>query len=86
MFSNHDQASGNFPFSAAQIQQVLGSAEGRQLLALLQRDGGSALRQAAQQIAQGNYDEAKAILEPVMSTSEAAELVRKINEHNQREA
>ena len=84
MFSNQEQFSGKLPFSAAQIQQVLGSAEGRQLLALLQRDGGTALRQAAQQIAQGNYEAAKAILEPVMSTGEAAELVRKLNEANTR--
>ena len=80
MFSNFDKKSGDLPFSAEQVQRVLGSAEGQQLLALLQRDGGAVLRQAAQQISQGNYNAAKALLEPVMNTEEASELVRKLNE------
>ena len=35
-------------FSADQLRRVLGSAEGRQLLALLAADGGGRLRQAAE--------------------------------------
>ena len=35
-------------FSADQLRRVLGSAEGKQLLALLAADGGGRLRQAAE--------------------------------------
>ena len=68
-----------FPFSESQIRAVLGSSEGKQLMELLQRDGGERLRQAAAAIKNGNYASAQTILAPVIQTPEAAELVSKIN-------
>ena len=68
-----------FPFSENQIRAVLGSSEGKKLIELLQSDGGERLRQAAAAIKNGNYASAQTILEPVMQTPEAAELVSKIN-------
>ena len=40
-------------FSADQLRRVLGSAEGKQLLALLAADGGGRLRQAAEAVKAG---------------------------------
>lgn len=69
-----------FPFSESQIRAVLGTSEGKKLLELLQNDGGERLRRAAAAIKNGNYASAQAILEPVMQTQEASELVNKINQ------
>ncbi len=66
-------------FSAEQIRSVLGSKEGQKLLALLNRDGGTALKQAAGAVKSGDYDAARRILEPVMQTPEAGKLVDEIN-------
>ena len=68
-----------FSFTPEQIRSVLGTKEGQQLLSLLNRDGGAALRQAAGAIKSGNYATAQKILEPVMQTPEASRLVDAIN-------
>ena len=70
---------GGFSFTPQEISRVLGSPEGKQLLKLLQRDGGKALRAAAAAAAAGRTEEAKGILAPVMESAEAQALVRKIN-------
>ena len=59
----------NSGFSMAEAAKLLASAEGQQLLALLRRDGGDALSQAA----------AKAILQPILGTPEAAALLEQLN-------
>ena len=79
MFSDYEKKSDAQPFSAEQIQRVLSSAAGQQLLQLLQRDGGVTLRQAAQLVRQGDYAAAQQLLAPLMSTEEAARLVRQLN-------
>lgn len=73
------RAEGGFSFTPQQIQRVLGTKEGQQLLALLNRDGGAALRQAAAAVKSGDYARAKQVMEPVMQTPEAAKLVDRIN-------
>ena len=70
---------GGFSFTPQDITRVLGSPEGRQLLQLLQRDGGVRLRAAITAATAGRTEEAKSILAPVMETQEAQELIRKIN-------
>ncbi len=72
--------SNSLPFSEQDIKRVLGSDEGKQLLRLLNRDGGAALRQAAEAIKAGDAARAKQLLSPIMETSEAASLVEKINQ------
>ncbi len=72
---------GGFHLDQHNIQKVLGSQEGRQLLALLNRDGGKALREAASAIQRGDQAAAAAVLEPVMNTPEAQALVQKLNEN-----
>lgn len=67
-------------FSPADIQKVLGSKEGKQLLQLLTRDGGATLKQAADAVSSGNFGKAWEVLNPVMQTPQATELVDKINQ------
>ena len=69
----------SFSFTPEQIRSVLGTKEGQQLLSLLNRDGGAALRQAASAVKSGDYAAAQRILEPVMQTPEASRLVDAIN-------
>ena len=68
------------PFSETEIKAVLGSEEGKKLMALLNRDGGAILRQAAASIQSGDQKGAAELLSPLMQSPEAAELVKKIND------
>ena len=43
-----NQSDNRLPFSEADIRKVLGTDEGRKLLAYLSRDGGAVLKQAAE--------------------------------------
>ena len=65
-------------FSPEQLRRVLGSAEGRQLLALL-ASGGERLRQAADAAKQGDHARAMELLRPVLNTEQAQALLRKLN-------
>ena len=66
-------------FNEKDIKRVLGSPEGQQILRLLNRDGGQALRQAADALRSGNTEEAKRVLSPIMESEEAAGLINKLN-------
>lgn len=66
-------------FSPEQLRRVLGSAEGRQLLALLASGGGERLRQAADAVKQGDHARAMALLQPILNTEQAQALLRKLN-------
>ena len=69
-----------FPsFSEADIKKVLGTAEGQALLRRLNRDGGSALRQAADAVKSGNLQKAQELVRPIMESKDAAALIEKIN-------
>lgn len=70
----------DLPFTRQQMQAALTSPAGRELLALLSRDGGAALRQAAEAFRQGDTERAKQILGPVMQTEQAQALISRINE------
>ena len=62
-----------------QLRSMLASKEGKQLMELLSRDGGIALRQASAAAKNGDYDRAKRIMEPLMQSPEAVWLVDEIN-------
>ena len=66
-------------FSADQLRRVLGSAEVKQLLALLAADGGWRLRQAAEAVKAGDHARAQAILQPVLQTEQAQALLQKLD-------
>ena len=67
------------PFDAQDVRRVLGSPEGQKILKLLNRDGGRALRQAADALRSGKPEDAMKALSPIMDTDEAAALINKIN-------
>ena len=69
----------NSGFSMAEAAKLLASAEWQQLLALLRQDGGNTLAQAAEAMRAGNTEGAKAILQPLLSTPEAAALLDQLN-------
>ena len=79
MDNNHCDYAG-FSFTKQQLAAVLSTPEGRQLLTLLSRDGGSALSQAAQALRNGDTELAKSIVSPLMQSDEAQALIGKINE------
>ena len=66
-------------FSPEQLRRVLGSSEGRQLLALLSSGCGERLRQAADTAKQGDHARAMELLQPVLNTEQAQALLRKLN-------
>ena len=66
-------------FSEDDIQRVLGSQEGQALLRLLNRDGGAALRQAANAVKNGDMAKAQEIMRPLMESPGVSALVDKIN-------
>ena len=69
-----------FPsFTESDIKKVLGSPEGQALLRLLNRDGGNMLKQAAAAVKAGDMEKAKRIVQPVMDSRDAADLIEKIN-------
>lgn len=66
-------------FAPEQLQSILKSEEGRRLMQLLNRDGGAALRRAAEAARKGDYEAARQIVEPMMQSQEAEKLVSEIN-------
>lgn len=63
--------------SAQQLKDLVSSPEGQRLLALLQRDGGENARRAAEEYKKGNAAGAQALLQDVMQSREAGDLLRK---------
>ena len=66
------------PFSAEDLRRVIGSAEGKQLMALLSQDGG-ALQQAAAAFRGGDVAGAQELLKPLVSTPEAGRLLDELS-------
>ena len=67
-------------FDAAQLLQKLNSAQGKQLLELLKKDGGAAFSKAAVAARSGNYELAKTILSPILKGTQAEELARSLTD------
>ena len=67
------------PFSDQDVRRVLGSPEGQQILKLLNRDGGRALKQAADALRSGRPEDALQVLSPIMESEEASKLIDKLN-------
>lgn len=64
------------PEELEKVRQMLGSKEGKALFALLSRSG--KLQEAAAEFKKGNTVGAQTLLEPLVNTPEAAELLNKI--------
>ena len=67
-------------FSEAEIKAVLQSKAGQQLMQLLKKDGGIALSRAVAAIQSGDYAKAFELMQPIMSSEDAAKLVKEINQ------
>lgn len=61
----------------SQLKDLASSPEGKRLIALLQRDGGETARRAAEEYKNGNVAGAQALLQDVMRSREAGDLLRK---------
>lgn len=68
------------PFREDEIHRVLDSDAGKKLLAYLNRDGGTALRQAVDALKNGKQADAYALMQPLMQTEEAKSLIDQINQ------
>ena len=64
----------------ALVQQLMTSPDGQRLLAMLTKDGGGQLNQAAAAAAKGNTADIVHMLAKVMQSEEGAKLVHKIND------
>lgn len=67
-------------FSQNDIEKVLHSKQGQEILNLLQADGGAAAAKAAQAAKSGDYAGALSLLQPMMNTPDSARLLKEIKE------
>ena len=82
MDNNHCDHAG-FSFTKQQLAAVLSTPEGRQLLTLLSRDGGSALSQAAQALKNGDAELAKSLV-PCWNPARRRRSLRKSTNRHER--
>lgn len=61
-----------------QAKQLLGSAEGKRLLGLLNRDGGSTLQAAGQALKRGDTNQVKNIMGPLLEDPEVQKLLKQM--------
>lgn len=76
--SSHDPSPPKGAFNAAQARQLLQSPEGQQLLALLNRDGGAAMRRAANALKSGDESAARQAIAPLLHDPQLAALLEKL--------
>jgi len=67
------------PYAGQDARRMLESEQGQQLLRLLTKDGGGALRQAAEALRRGDTARAKELLSPILSSEEAAGLIDQLS-------
>ena len=65
-------------FSVSDVQKIANSPQGKQLMALLQKNGGTQLQEAMAKATDGNYKEAAALLQTLTKTPEIKELLRQM--------
>lgn len=62
------------------FEKIMGTAEGKQLLKLLTRDGGTALKSAGAALQQGNEAGAMEKLSPLLEQGEVKALLERLNQ------
>lgn len=62
----------------AQLLKIANSPAGQELISLVQKNKDAQFEQAMQQAQDGDFSQAKDVLQKMLSTPEAQELVRKI--------
>ena len=63
-----------------QVKKLLASSAGKQLLQLLNQDGGAALQQAAACLKTGNLSGAQSAVAPIMEQAQAQALLRQLEQ------
>ena len=63
-----------------QVKKLLSSSAGKQLLQLLNQDGGAALQQAAACLKSGNLSGAQSAVAPIMEHAQAQALLRQLEQ------
>ena len=71
-------------FDPEQARKILRSPEAKALLKLLDRDGGAALRQAAEKMKAGDLAGAQAAVAQTMTDPQAQALVEKLNRQQEK--
>lgn len=79
MVGPSQKISNSFP-DPAQVKRLLESPEGQTLLRLLQSDGGSGLRQAAESLRRGDAQGAQAALSPLLAGTQGEMLAQRLEE------
>lgn len=64
--------------SMQQAMLLAKSPAGQQLIALLQKNGGQEFQQAMAKAAAGDYEQAKQVLNSLLSTDEAQDLLKQL--------
>jgi hypothetical protein len=65
-----------------EAMRIAKSSAGQQLLRMLQNGNQDALNKAMQLAANGNYDQAKVLLQQMLSDPQAKELLKKLGDAN----
>lgn len=68
----------NSEFSMQEAMRLARSPSGQQLLALLQKNGGTDLNTAMEQAAAGNYEQAKKALSSLLADPEVKKLLEQL--------
>lgn len=64
----------------SQLMKLAQSPAGKQLISMLQNSGGSVLQEAIQKAAAGDYDQAKAMLSPLLNNPKAQALMKQLED------
>ena len=68
-------------FDMENFLSKLNTSDGKTLIELMKKDGGTAFLKAAAAARSGNYSEAKSILEPLLKETGAEQLAQKITQN-----
>ena len=69
-------------FSMKEAQRLAATPEGQKLIAMVQQKDSGQLQRAMEQASSGNYKEAGAILQSLLSSPEAQQLMRQLGERH----
>lgn len=67
--------------SPEEIKRLVQSPEAQRLIAMLNRDGGTALKKASQAAERGDYDTVRQLLSPKLNNPEAEELLHRLEKN-----
>lgn len=78
----HDFEKNRPNLSKQEIEKLIQSRQAQELLMLLQKDGGAAVRQAAQAAVKGDYAKVRELLAPKLASEEARHLLKQLDDPN----